>query len=311
MTAKNSVRVFAVVVAYLPEISALADLLNLLAAQVERIFVVDNSPLDDLRVERLCRKMDASNVELIALGENLGVATALNVGIRSAKLAGADHVLLSDQDSVPAIDMVAGLLRAREALCTQGFKVAAVGPSFTNVNSGKLFAFHVELKGRPLYGRRSASVEQPQVEVLTLITSGTLASIEALDVIGPMREDFFIDCVDTEWCYRARALGYVLYGTLWATMVHRMGDATLRVWFFGWIKANAHSPLRIYYQTRNLLRLHYLGYRGMRWRLRNIWSITAIFYCHVIFGASRFASLRMALLGLFDGFRGRMGKFGS
>ena len=129
------------------------------------------------------------------------------------------------------------------------------------------------------------------------------------DEVGLMREDFFIDCVDTEWCYRARARGFLLYGTGWATMLHRMGDATLRFWFFGWIKGNVHSPLRIYYQIRNLVRLQFNGYRGIRWRIRIIWSFTAIFYCHVFYGSARRASLKMALRGLADGLRGRMGEF--
>ena len=147
------------------------------------------------------------------------------------------------------------------------------------------------------------------MNALTLITSGTLIPLVAFEDIGLMREDFFIDCVDTEWCYRARARGYALYGTAWATMVHRLGDAGMRVWFFGWIKANAHSPLRIYYQTRNLVRLHYLGYKGLRWRVKNVWSITAIFYCHILYGTAKLASFRMAMRGLRDGLRGRMGEF--
>ena len=309
MTDGSAERVFAVVVTYLPEVQPLAGLLKLLAPQVARVLVVDNSPEEDERVESLCEELMFAQVELIRLGSNLGIAKALNVGIEAAKSAGATHVLLSDQDSEPASDMVQELLRAEADLREQGLRVGAVGPSFTNVNSGKLFPFHVEVKGSPIHGRRSASLEQPHVNALTLITSGTLIPLSAIDVIGLMREDFFIDCVDTEWCFRARARGYCLYGTAWATMLHRIGDATLRVWFFGWIKGNAHSPLRIYYQTRNLVRLHYLGYRGIRWRVRNVWSIMAIFYCHVLYGNARLASLRMALRGLLDGFRGRMGEF--
>ncbi|GAB2535345.1 glycosyltransferase family 2 protein [Rhodanobacter koreensis] len=309
VTGKCAECVFAVVVTYLPQVQPLTMLLTLLAPQVKRVLVVDNSPQVDLRAESVCRDLGCSNVELIRLGCNLGIAKALNVGIEAAKSAGATHVLLSDQDSEPAPDMVKGLLRAEADLRRQVTRVGAIGSSFININSGKLFPFHVVVKGRPFYGRRSASVEEPHVEAITLITSGTLVPMATFDEVGLMREDFFIDCVDTEWCYRARAHGLPLYGTAWATMLHRMGDATLRFWFFGWIKGNVHSPLRIYYQIRNLVRLQFNGYRGIRWRIRIIWSFTAIFYCHVFYGDARRASLRMAMRGLCDGLRGRMGEF--
>lgn len=309
MTNKRVERVFAVVVTYLPQAQPLTTLLALLAPQVIRVLVVDNSPQDDLGAERVCRDSGRDNVEIIRLGRNFGIAKALNVGIEAARSADATHVLLSDQDSEPAPDMVQGLLRAEADLRRHAGPIGAIGSSFTNVNSGKLFPFHVIVKGRPFYGRRSASAGEPHIEVITLITSGTLVPMATFDEVGLMREDFFIDCVDTEWCYRARAHGFLLYGTAWATMLHRMGDATLRFWFFGWIKGNVHSPLRIYYQIRNLVRLQFGSYRGIRWRIRIVWSFTAIFYCHVFYGSARRASLKMALRGLLDGLRGRMGEF--
>lgn len=309
MTGGSGERVFAIVVTYLPQVEPLMALLALLAPQVSRVLVVDNSPQDDLRAERACANSGCSNLGIIRLGRNLGIAKALNVGIALARSADATHVLLSDQDSEPAFDMVNGLLRAEADLRRRVVRIGAIGSSFININSGKLFPFHVIVRGRPFYGRRSASAKEPHVEVITLITSGTLVPMATFDEVGLMREDFFIDCVDTEWCYRARAHGLLLYGTAWATMLHRMGDATLRFWFFGWIKGNVHSPLRIYYQIRNLVRLQFNGYRGIRWRIRIIWSFAAIFYCHVFYGHARRASLRMALRGLCDGLRGRMGEF--
>ncbi|MFX8766500.1 glycosyltransferase family 2 protein, partial [Acinetobacter baumannii] len=41
-----------------------------------------------------------------------------------------------------------------------------------------------------------------------LISSGSLISVEALKAVGLMRDYYFIDYVDTEWCLRAEYLGY-------------------------------------------------------------------------------------------------------
>lgn len=299
--------VWAVVVTYLAEGAALTSLLRTLSSQVTQICIVDNTPQVDTTVLDVISRLDELPLQLIRLGDNQGIAAALNVGIKRALSQGATHVLLSDQDSSPAPDMVRSLLRAHVALRDR--HVAAVGPSFVNTNSEELFPFLVDVRHSLLYGRRSATEEQPHVEALTLITSGLLVSALALRDIGLMREDFFIDSVDTEWCYRARAQGWHLYGTGWATMRHRMGEASLRVWYFGWFKANAYSPRRVYYQTRNLTRLHFLGYSGIRWRLRNVWSILGIFYFHVLYGADRRKCLSMWFRGLLDGLRGRMGEF--
>lgn len=302
-------KICAVVVTYLPQIESLTNLLRLLLPQVACIVVVDNSPDNDLSVSSLCSRYASSSLQLIRFGENLGIAKAFNVGIEFAMTSGATHVLLSDQDSEPATDMVDGLLRAEANLRQMEIKVAAVGPSFTNINSGDLFPFHVQVKGHPLHGRRSATHGEPHINALNLISSGTLISADAIKAVGLMREDFFIDSVDTEWCYRARAKGYAVYGTGWATMRHRMGDSNLRVWYFGWVKANAHSPIRIYYQIRNLVRLHYLGYKGVRWKIRSFFSMAAIFYCHVLFGREKLTAFRMVMRGLADGIRGKMGMF--
>ena len=69
------------------------------------------------------------------LKENTGIARAINIGLQDALAEGADFVLLSDQDSLPANDMVENLCRAYAELTDQGVKVGAVGPTFTDLNT--------------------------------------------------------------------------------------------------------------------------------------------------------------------------------
>ena len=300
-------RVFSVVVSYQPDAGVLRALLNALLAQTAGVLVVDNTPADDRRVETLCAALPHDALRLIRLGENLGIARALNVGIDAALAAEATHVLLSDQDSLPAPDMVAGLLRAEFALTELGVRVGAVGPTFSDARTGLTYPFHVEIRGRMFYARIYTGDERSLVETLTLITSGTLMAAATWKSVGPMMEDLFIDKVDVEWCHRARAVGFKLYGTAWATMAHRMGDRLLRVWYFGWRQESAYSPLRTYYLMRNFVALCKLSYVPMRWKVRNSWYTVGVAYCQVVYGNSRLAALRMAARGLRDGLRGRMG----
>lgn len=307
MSGPSTSRVHAVVVTYQPEMTVLSKLLDSLAAQAERLFIVDNTPGEDRLSETLAGAYPNDLVQLIRLGRNTGIGYALNVGIAEARKAGATHVLLSDQDSLPAADMVDRLLHAAAAMAAMGRVVGAVGPTYTDIHTGITYPFQVERQGRLFYGHQRPSDEQPIVQALTLITSGTLVPMHVLDVIGPMREDFFIDQVDIEWCHRARAKGFELFGVGNAVMFHQMGEHALRVWYFGWRKESAYSPLRVYYRIRNFVALCREKGIPLGWKLRSSWYSAGFVYSQVIFGRQRVAALRMALMGLWDGVVGRMG----
>ena len=296
------------VVSYRPDVAILRALLQALAPQVAAIELVDNTPAADARVADLVQELALPSLRLHRLGDNYGIARALNVGAQAAWDAGASHVLLSDQDSLPTTGMVAGLLRAETELIASGARVGAIGPSFTDTHTGITFPFQAWVPGKFFYGHVRPSTQRPIVEALTLITSGTLIRAAAWAATGPMREDFFIDHVDIEWSHRARAAGLKLFGTQYATMAHRMGDDQLRVWYFGWRRESAYSPLRVYFRIRNFIALCRLPFIPWLWKLRNGWYILGVAYSQTVFGQHRLSALRMALRGLWDGLRGRMGR---
>ena len=299
--------VFAVVVAYLPDTDVLRLLLNALLAQTAGVVIVDNTPAADRRVEALCAAFPPNALWLMRLGDNFGIARALNVGINAALAAGATHVLLSDQDSLPAPDMVDALLSAMDDLQRNGHRVGAVGPTYTDRHTGITFPFQCRLPGKFFYGHCRPDAAHPTVEALTLITSGTLVPAEVLRRAGSMREDFFIDNVDIEWSHRVRAADYMLFGVGAAVMFHHMGDEALRVWYFGWRQESAYSSVRVYYRIRNFIALCRLPYVAWQWKLRNGWYSLGFVYTQAVFGRQRSAALRMAIRGLWDGLRGRMG----
>lgn len=307
MSESAAVKVYAVVVAYLPELEVFRRLLAALGPQVSRVIVVDNTPASDERVVSICAEAKLREVSLIRLGSNQGIAKALNVGVTAAIEAGASHVLLSDQDSEPADDMVSALLQTEAGLAAEGKRVGAVGPTFTDRHTGITFPFQAEVPGKFFYGHKRADALHPVVEALTLITSGTLIPVAVCRSVGLMREDFFIDQVDIEWCHRARAAGYSLHGAGAAIMYHTMGDHALRVWYFGWRQESAYSPMRVYYRIRNFVVLCRMPIIRMRWKWRNGWYCLGFCYSQVVFGGERLACLRMALQGLRDGLLGRMG----
>jgi rhamnosyltransferase len=222
---------------------------------------------------------------------------------------GADFIFLSDQDSLPSEDMVRELCHAYKALTDSGLRVGAVGPTYTDLHTDLTYPFQAQLPGRFFYGHKAPTNDFPHVEALTLITSGTLIPIEVLKDVGAMREEFFIDQVDIEWCHRARAKGYRLFGTGWATMYQRMGEARFRVWYLRWRHESAYSPLRIYYRWRNFVALLKLDFIDWRWKLRSSWYLLGIVYSHVFFGSRPFDTMKMFLKGVWHGLRNKMGRY--
>lgn len=305
-------KVVAIVVAFHPRKDELQALLERLRRQADTVIVVDNTPgaVNPELEAMLAATSGPAGCALIRLGENKGIACALNVGCQSALASGADFLLLSDQDSLPAEDMVRELCRAYRALTEAGLKVGAVGPTYTDLHTGLTHPFQAQLPGRFFYGHGVPTGTDPHVEALTLITSGTLIPAGAFRDVGAMREDFFIDQIDIEWCHRARAKGYRLFGTGWAAMYQRMGEASLRVWWFGWRHESAYSPLRIYYRLRNFVAMLKLDYIDWRWKLRSCWYHLGLLYAHAFFGPRPVETMKMYFMGVWHGLRDKLGATG-
>ena len=115
---------------YHPEIQGLMSLLDAIRGQVDSVIIVDNGSEPTLPSALQAR---GSQIEaFVPLGTNFGIAIAQNVGIDRAREQGADYVLLFDQDSKPAQDMVRQLLTVAENKLASGVPLAAVGPRFTD-----------------------------------------------------------------------------------------------------------------------------------------------------------------------------------
>lgn len=301
-----------VIVTFNPERDSFIALLERLYPQIQHLVIVDNSERCNNIVMKLCQEtgLDINHLSLIRLGENQGIATALNIGIEEAIRLSAAFVLLSDQDSLPAVDMVANLLLAYESLTAKGLKVGAVGPTFTDKYTALTYPFQVQLEGNHFYGHKQATKEEPYVEALTLITSGALIPVGAFRNVGMMWEGLFVDQVDMEWCHRARRCGYRIFGTGSARMYQRMGEARLKVWYLHWRYESFYPPMRVYYKVRNGVAMWKLDYIDWKWKIRNSWYWLGIVYSHVVFGREGKARyFWYSCLGVWHGIVGKMGKF--
>jgi len=299
----------AVLVTYHPDIPVLARVLEATLPQVDRVIVVDNGSAATLD-EDLQAFLAAGHVTLRRLGRNYGVAYAHNRGLEEMLAAGYRWGLILDQDSVPAPDMVERLMRGSLAATEAGTRVSAAGPRYVDPRNGHEQIF-VGLGGwRFREIRFGGSGPDDVVPVDWLISSGMLISAAVLRDVGLMNADLFIDEVDTEWCLRARHMGYQCICATGAVMAHTLGNATIRVWFKGIRHVPVHSPIRLYYMMRNGLLLARMAHVPWRWWLPNLKRLAAQFVVFATMVRPRGRNLGMMLRGLVDGLRGVSGPHG-
>lgn len=303
---KNQVpSVCAVIITFFPDLSNLRALVESLSQQVDSVVIVDNGSSDSM--DLFAGTLGISNKPaVISLGENLGIGYAQNVGIEFAKTAGAAYVVLFDQDSCPENNMVIKLLSAATELESSGIPLAAVAPSYRDSDGGKLSSF-VRI-GYFGFSRIDCASDDRVVEADFLISSGSLIPLSTIATVGGVDASLFIDHVDTEWCLRAKSMGFKLFGVHDAVMRHSLGDRRTRFWFLRWRTVPYHSPFRYYYMFRNSILLQRRSYMPLRWRMADAARCLRALVFFGIFSSDRVACVKMMLRGTRDGIVGVTGK---
>lgn len=289
--------IVAVVVTHQPDLLRLAMQLASLQRQVQAIVLVDNGSNLDVRAS--VPPSAGCPVHVLALGKNLGIACAQNHGIAWARAQKASHVLFMDHDSQPAAHMVQTLLQALQ----QHPDAAAAGPWYADSRRHTESTPFVRIEG---FRRRKLPCTVPNavLSVDHLIASGCLIPVAVLDQVGLMREDFFIDFVDVEWCLRARHAGYQIYGVCAAHLEHSLGENPIR--FLG-REYLSHSPWRHYFHVRNALLLYREPWVPLSWKVVSAWRLVLKAGFHVLVTAPRLQHLRQMAHGALHGLSGHAG----
>ena len=222
--------------------------------------------------------------------------------MRTALARNYSFVLLLDQDSSLGERAVDRLMAAHRRLVELGERVAAVGPSFLDPRNGFGFPF-VRLR-RVRMGKLWPS-PGAEIECDLLISSGCLVSLDAVRTVGEMDAALFIDYVDFEWCARARAAGYKVFGISDAKMRHTIGTGAFKI--FGRLIV-VHAPIRHYYLIRNALLFARKPYLDWRWRVHLVYRAVAQIMLFSVLRPQRIERLRWMLRGLMDGLLGRGGR---
>jgi rhamnosyltransferase len=295
----------AVVVTHNPD-SDLGQSLRITSQQVGHVVVVDNASatIHASALPEICRGL--ANAEMVRLDSNIGLAAAQNTGIRRAIHLGCHWTLLLDQDSQPAPDMVGRMVEVYERQPAMD-RVAIIAPNIADPRTSVMARF-LRPRGRLLFERTPCQGNQID-DVTIVISSGALISNAVYLRLGPFREDYFIDYVDTEYCLRAVNKGFRITVACGATLAHRLGNPRLRKVGPLPLYPRFHSPARWYYIARNRVpTVAQYSLRFPHWFLFEFVSSCYHLLRMMALEDRRLEKLQAVLAGTFDGIRGKMGR---
>lgn len=295
-----------IIVTYNPEKHALCLLFSQLLKSFVSIYVVDNFFSDETSqiVRKICFHYQ-DRINLISLEKNYGIAKAINIGVEAARRDHHSYVMLFDQDSVPQDGLLEEMLTTAQELMGTDNQVAAIGPRLYDPRSGVFFKFALFKWGIwKKIGCHSGSGDLIPCEFIN--SSGSLIFLNQWKRIGPFREDFFIDHVETEWYMRARYLGLKCYGYCSRSYLeHYMGDDVCRYWFGGWRYMPHRSPERHYTIVRNGIWMWKFKHTPMAWVVNSLVKVCFTLLYFSLFDKERKKQFIYTLKGIRDGLSGK------
>ncbi|HEV2949298.1 MAG TPA: glycosyltransferase family 2 protein [Gemmataceae bacterium] len=281
------------------------DSLRRLNGDSFQVIVVDNGTVPAAAGE-IAKKYPHAHV--IRREENGGWAGGNNTGIRYALDHGAEYVVLLNNDTTVALNLLELLLQAAREMPEYGIlgpvisfmdepdQVRTDGFTFNRPNQNGL----IQRKAVPLNSGEPNAITEVD------IVNGCCMMVDArvFRAVGLVDERFFLVHEESDLCLRARAAGFRC-GVIGRPLVWHKGS-----------RAFAASPnnLQRYYDARNLyllLRKHSATGRNGRgpWRSR-LEYLKSVYYRYCVEREQgRDASAQAVLEGIWDAFAGRYGAY--
>jgi rhamnosyltransferase len=272
--------------------------LNSVKDQVQETVIVDNGSDAETvsvlkEIERTC-----NNVKVIYNRRNLGIAVALNVGVRYALDRQYKWVLTMDHDSEAAPGMVESIIKAYDQLAARGTE-----------NIGIIAASFVDRNVQTSYGQEKQSKQASGIEeVLRCISSGSMINCAVFKKVGFFNEHLFMYYVDDDFCLRCKDKNWRIYISRAATFIHSEGRRQIKKLVWKTFIYRNYDFLAMYYMARNgvyMLKKHF-NYPRYCWG-GVIKHLCNIIITMILFSRNRTTLIRYTLKGIWHGITGRYG----
>ena len=290
------------IVIFNPCYDKLEALIASLENEISEIVLVNNGERN-LLYEQKKISLEAKGVTFVEMNGNVGVATALNVGVQRLGAAGYEYCWLFDQDSVPKMGSANTLLRNFSSQKNDDSLVAAAVPVIVDSIGQQNLPMLVEGQGRKV----QEVLITKRREVAAAITSGMMVKTKIWLETGGAKERYFIDFVDTEWCFRVRSAGYKIMCDPESTLFHILGDASPQKFKHFKRVLRQRPPMRTYHFIRNGVFLASEPYAPENWRNYVIKKILKIALVGIVFGPRRLAQCSAIITATMHILRARLG----
>jgi hypothetical protein len=296
-------KVFAVVLAY-NNYGDTAECLRSLRAATHHplgVIVVDNGSTDGT-ASRLMEEFP--EVTVVSTGSNLGVAGGFNAGVVPALQAGADYVLILNNDTIVAPDMPALLVQAAQS----DLDIAILMPKILyEGDRGRIWSAGAQYRRFPpaIVMRGLDQADDGRFDTSQPIefapTCGLLLSRHAFERVGLFDDGYFFYFDDWDFSLRTRRAGLKIWFVPAARLYHKVSRTIQqkgRPPFF-WRTWGA-SGARFYHRFGHpavLSALWHLGYLALREGSRNGLGSVVYFVQGVIAGWRKPLSITATLPG--------------
>lgn len=241
MNLSDSNKFGVIIIAYNPKLEEFLPKIKRYAKLGARVIVVNNGS-DDIPA--------FSEIQIINLEHNVGIAKAQNIGVKRLKQLGISKLFLFDQDSVVDNDYFKIMLEAWNHVENEDNHIGMIGPAIYDRNMKEELPVLKLAEGR--IDKLKFKSNGYQIVSNTLpISSGILTTTQVFDAVGGNDEDMFIDWVDFKFDLDVLDAGYTIYSIAEAELNHAIGETKVKKFLGKKISVSNYSPFREYYYFRN------------------------------------------------------------
>lgn len=275
MKVQDEIKILAVVVTYYPNVEETQRNIQQFIEDVDSLIIWQNTPVEDIEKYKFDIANNSGKILYMGIGCNVYIASALNHAVNYGFENNFTHILTLDQDSY----FETGHFRKYvETICKYKSLISIFGPN-------------------PNYSE--PGISDIPVEKSTLITSGNIVKLDVFKNIGLYREDYKIDCVDYEFCFRAYRNGYKSYMVNSVLLKQEFGVS--KKTRLGYYISN-YSAQRLYFIARNNIKL-YREYPDLVSVLTVINRIIKPFIKIIISEPNKISKISAILRGVINGIR--------
>lgn len=277
-------RLLGVIVAYFPDREGVIVNVKQYIEFVDKLIIWQNTPTEFQNEYQIVLPEYENKILTLTSGKNEGIAYALNQAIKWGFENDYSHILTMDQDSLFV-------------------NFSEYKKKIMKYSSRKEIGIFSPIIKSPLTPNADKKYSRDaEIELIKYsITSGSIYVLSMFNKIGLFREDYFIDVVDTEICYRAQKYGFSTALVRSGILQQEFGTFTKSK--IGFTSTN-YSAYRTYFIVRNNIWL-------CREYSNNCSKAIFIQYLikriiKIIFHESdKYAKLKSVLKGIFHGINNR------